>query len=396
MAPWKIPGYTELRRLGGSSLGEVILARHDATRIPVAIKYLRAELAADAGFAVLFRAEAAALAEVNDAHVVRLYEYIESGQGAAIVSELVEGVGLREILARRGCVAPEAALVVLRDSLLGLAAAHRRGLLHRDLKPENVLITGDGGIKVTDFGVAPRGAGAEGALVVPARTLRYAAPEWLDGLPEEPASDVYSATATFYECLTGGPAFGGATEELLSRHRHDAVPLELVPARLRPLVMAGMAKDPLDRAAEALTLVATLDLIVPGPYGRDWVSRGRSQLSEAALSLAALWPSGGPPAVRGLPPRREVSAWWSGSGGHRGRVRLSRRQAAATKAVAALAVAATVAAGGMALATTGTSSPGPSVTVIQTVSLGTSSLLAAAPSPPSPSPPSPSPSLASP
>jgi hypothetical protein len=95
-------------------------------------------LLADPGFAELFRAEARVLASLDDPNVVRLYEYAESpGGGAAIVMELVEGVCLREILARHGQTTPEAALVVLQGSLLGLAAAHRRGVVRCQLPGRN-------------------------------------------------------------------------------------------------------------------------------------------------------------------------------------------------------------------------------------------------------------------
>ena len=153
---WDVPGYTEVKTLGSGGFGDVVLARHDASGSQVAIKYLRRQLLADAGFAELFRAEAAVLASLDDPNVVRLYEYVESPAGAAIVMELVDGVSLRDILARQGKTTAEAALVVLQGSLLGLAAAHRRGVVHRDYKPENVLINGDGASKLTDFGIAAR------------------------------------------------------------------------------------------------------------------------------------------------------------------------------------------------------------------------------------------------
>jgi eukaryotic-like serine/threonine-protein kinase len=297
MAEWDVPGYTELKKLGAGGFGDVVLARHDVTGTRVAIKYLKAELLSDPEFAELFRAEAAVLGSLDDPNVVRLYEYIESPEGAAIVMELVDGVSLRQILGNQGKTTPEAALVVLQGSLLGLAAAHRRGVVHRDYKPENVLVDGAGASKLTDFGIAARA----GDRAIPAGTLVYAPPEQFAGAPASPATDVYAATATFYECLTGRPPFIANTAgKLMHLHQVQPVPLEPVPEPLRPLVEAGMAKEPQRRPTDGTTFVAALQAAAVGEYGPDWEERGRSHLGEAALLLAALWPSGEPPAVGGF------------------------------------------------------------------------------------------------
>src|SRR5579864_3617707 len=294
---WEVPGYTGLRALGSGGFGDVVLARHDASGTMVAIKYLHRELLADPGFAEMFRAEAAVLASLDDQNVVRLYEYLESPAGAAIVMELVDGVSVREILSRQGQTTAEAALVVLQGSLLGLAAAHARGVVHRDYKPENVLVNGDGASKLTDFGIAAR----TGDRPIPAGTLSYAAPEQMRGAPATPASDVYSATATFYECLTGRPPFSAdSAERLLYQHQFEPVPVGPLPWPLRPLVEAGMAKDPGYRPTDGAYLVAALRAAAADAYGPAWEERGRSHLGEAALLLAALWPLGAPPAVHGF------------------------------------------------------------------------------------------------
>src|SRR6202030_3025328 len=274
MADWDVPGYTELKTLGSGGFGEVVLARHDSSGSLVAIKYLRQNLLSDAEFTELFRAEAAVLATVDDSHVVRLYEYVEAPQGAAIVMELVDGVSLRDILVRQGATTAEAALVVLQGSLLGLAAAHQRGGVHRDYKPEKGLVNGDGNSKLTDFGIAARA----GDSAIPAGTLVYAPPEQFGGSPASPASDVYAATATFYECLAGRPPFtGDSGERLVYQHLAEPVPLDPVPEPLRPLVAAGMAKDPGDRPTDGSTFVAALEAIAAGAYGGDWPPPARSQ-----------------------------------------------------------------------------------------------------------------------
>ena len=176
-AGWSVPGYTGVKALGSDGFGDVVLARHDESGTEVAIKYLRRDLLADTRFGEMFRGEAAVLASMDDPHVVRLYEYVESPSGAAIVMELVDGVSLRQILARQGGTTPEAALVVLQGSLLGLAAAHARGVVHRDYKPDNVLVDADGASKLTDFGIAAR-AGDRSAR---GGTLAYAPPEQFAG-----------------------------------------------------------------------------------------------------------------------------------------------------------------------------------------------------------------------
>jgi eukaryotic-like serine/threonine-protein kinase len=343
---WSVPGYTEVKVLGSGGFGDVMLARHNASGTSVAIKYLRRELLADPEFAELFRAEAAVLASLDDPNVVRLYEYVESPAGAAIVMELVEGTSLREILDRQGRTTAEAALVVLQGSLLGLAAAHRRGVVHRDYKPENVLVDGAGASKLTDFGIAARA----GQVPIPAGTLAYAPPEQFAGSPASPATDVYAATATFYECLTGRPPFTGTTTEALMRqHQTEPVPLEPVPEPLRRLVAAGLAKDPGQRPADGTALVAELRAAAGEAYGPGWEDRGRSALAAAALLLAVLWPSGGLAATQGSPVQGNAGQGNATQGSTVHRVRLRRRlphgKVSAGKAAITVGVIAVVAVG---------------------------------------------------
>ena len=111
MPDWKVPGYTELKELGSGGFGEVVLARHDSSGTLVAIKYLRRNLLADQEFVEMFRGEATVLASLDDPNVVRLYEYVESPSGAAIVMDLIGGVPLREILAFHGKTTAEASLL---------------------------------------------------------------------------------------------------------------------------------------------------------------------------------------------------------------------------------------------------------------------------------------------
>ncbi|MFD0470885.1 serine/threonine-protein kinase [Nonomuraea thailandensis] len=174
---WSAPGYTEINQLGAGASGRVVLAVHDETGVKVAIKYLSQELLRDPSALARFQSEARLLTTLRDPNIATMWEYIQDDGGAAIVMELVNGVSLRALLRESGTTEPEAALVVLKGSLLGLARAHAMGLVHRDYKPENVLVRDDGASKLVDFGIAVR----QGTAVHPEGTPPYMAPELWEG-----------------------------------------------------------------------------------------------------------------------------------------------------------------------------------------------------------------------
>ncbi|HUN30564.1 MAG TPA: protein kinase [Trebonia sp.] len=283
--PWVVPGYTEEKQLGRGASGRVVAAVHQASGQRVAIKYLAPKLFRDPDFLTGFRAEAELLRSLDVPYVVRLFDYIEEpGQGAAIVMELVDGVSLHEMISRRGATTPESALVVLKGSLLGLAAAHALGIVHRDYKPENVLVDREGTSKLSDFGVAVK----EGRQVPSAGTPLYMAPEQWDGMPSSPATDIYAASAVFFECLTGKTPFSGRLGQLHAQHAAAAVPIELVDEPLRGLIERGMAKSPAARPANAMSFVTELESTAAAAYGPDWEERGRRHLAERAAALLLL------------------------------------------------------------------------------------------------------------
>ncbi|MEH0934140.1 serine/threonine-protein kinase [Micromonospora psammae] len=286
---WQLSGYTPVRQLGAGASGRVLLATHDATGTPVAIKYLTRAIGDDPAFREAFRAEARLLVEVDDPHVSRLYEYAESPDGAAIVMELVNGVSLRQMLRAHGPTEPEAALCVLKGSLAGLAAAHARGVVHRDYKPENVLVGVDGRSKLADFGIAvPVGEDSGGSV---SGTPRYMAPEQWTGAPAGPACDIYAATATFYECLTGRPPYDGRDLiTLRDQHKRAPIPTDPAPPPVHDLLRQGMAKQPADRPQPADVFLARLEQAAGDAYGEDWEERGLRELARRAALLAALFP----------------------------------------------------------------------------------------------------------
>ncbi|MFE6856447.1 serine/threonine-protein kinase, partial [Streptomyces sp. NPDC057674] len=290
MGAWVVPGYTEARELGAGASGRVVLATHEETGLPVAVKYLSERFRSDESFVRGFRSEARLLGALDSPHVVGLYEYVEAPRGAAIVMELVDGVALRALIAREGSTGPEAALVVLKGSLLGLAAAHRAGVVHRDYKPENVLVAADGSSKLVDFGIAAGRGATPGVAGTPA----YMAPEQWNGAPASPAADVYAATATFFECLTGRKPFTGDNFAELALHHIDSpVPDGQAPEPLRPLIRRGMAKSPHERPENAAAFVTELEAVAAAAYGPDWEERGRGRLAALAALLPLLLPSSG-------------------------------------------------------------------------------------------------------
>ncbi|GAA1199485.1 hypothetical protein GCM10009664_74330 [Kitasatospora gansuensis] len=287
---WELPDYEHDRELGAGAAGRVVLARHRATGTPVAVKYLSGPAADHEGF----RAEAELLAALHSPYIARLYEYVESPYGAAIVMELVDGISLRDLLKAEGATGPEAALTVLKGSLLGLVAAHRAGVVHRDYKPGNVLVAADGSSKLVDFGIAVRVGDTGGIAGTPA----YMAPEQWAGRPAAPSTDVYAATATFFECLTGAKPYSGTTLiELAVQHTEAEIPAEQAPEALRPLILAGLAKTPEQRPDGAALLIEQLEAVAGAAYGPDWEARGRHRLAALVALLPGLLPYGGAPSV---------------------------------------------------------------------------------------------------
>ncbi|MFI6290659.1 protein kinase [Nonomuraea sp. NPDC050790] len=283
----QVPGYTEIRELGHGGTGQVMLAVRTSDGLPVAIKHLSPRLREDKELVARFRDEARVIAELDSPHTVRLHEYVEGEDDAAIVMELVDGITLRRLLTHEGATGAEAALAVLKGALTGLAAAHGRGVVHRDFKPENVIVTADGGSKLVDFGLAAR-FGEAGTYV---GTPSYMAPEQWEDAPAGPATDVYAASVVFFECLTGHRPFPGEDPAVLAyQHQNVPPPLANVDERVRELVEFGMAKDPAERPPSAAAFLRELERVAGRAYGSGWERRGRAGLGLLTIPHIALLP----------------------------------------------------------------------------------------------------------
>ncbi len=287
MSGWQLDGFEELGELGVGGGGRVVLARHESTGRDVAVKYLAAWLVDSPERLADFRTEAELMAGLVDDNLVTLYEYVETDAGAAIAMELVEGVALRAILDDGGPLTPEAALTLMKGSLRGLGALHRQGVVHRDYKPENVMVDATGATKLVDYGIAA----PVGELAGIAGTPLYMAPEQWAGEPSTAASDVYAASATFVESLTGHTVFPATTVDALRAQHLSVDPsLDDVPPQVRGIAEAGLAKDPAARITDAEALVQQLERVAGDAYGPDWEEHGRRQLAARAALLALLFP----------------------------------------------------------------------------------------------------------
>jgi eukaryotic-like serine/threonine-protein kinase len=284
-AEWAVPGYTEERLLGHGVSGRVVAAVHDATGRRVAIKYLDANLVRDTEFLGHYRSVAERLISLDAPHLVRLFDFAEQpGEGAAVVMELIDGVSLREMMVRRGPLGAAAALVVLKDSLLGLAAAHSRRVAHCDVKPDNVLIDAGGWCKLTDCGLAVKADKQQPVAGTPA----YLAPELWHGAPNVPATDIYAAAAVLCESVTGRPPFSGRLAQLRHQHESAPLPLDQLSQPLQDLIAWGMAKNPADRPPSARAYVRELGARAAAAYGPDWEDQGRRELAGRATELLPL------------------------------------------------------------------------------------------------------------
>ncbi len=218
--------YHIVERIAAGGMGEVFLAQDAVLAREVAIKVLHRSLAGDQAFVDRFRREARAAAGVSHPNIVAVYDWGAVDGIYYMVMEYVRGRASRDLLNQYGTLEPAQAAEMIRQTLLALGHAHRQGLVHRDIKPENILITTEGVVKVTDFGLARAYAdGRQTQAGTVTGTVQYLAPEQIRGEPADPRSDLYSLGVVSYELLTGKLPFTGETAMSIAyKHLSDRVP----------------------------------------------------------------------------------------------------------------------------------------------------------------------------
>jgi serine/threonine-protein kinase len=255
-------------RIAIGGMGEVWKAKDQILGRIVAIKVLKEEYTGDPGFLQRFRAEARHTALLNHVGIANVFDYGEEEGSAYLVMELVPGQPLSSIIEHEQVLSPDRTLSIMAQTARALSVAHAQGLVHRDVKPGNLLITPDGRVKVTDFGIARL------ADQVPLTqtgqvmgTAQYLAPEQATGQTATGASDIYSLGVIGYECLTGHRPFSGESQIAIALAQvNDAPPPlpESLPKPVRALLMSMLAKDPKNRPANAIKLAAAAEAIRNG------------------------------------------------------------------------------------------------------------------------------------
>jgi serine/threonine-protein kinase len=269
--------YEILEKVGTGGMADVYKSKDHTLNRFVAVKVLKQEFSENANFVSKFRVEAQAAAGLMHPNIVNVYDVGEEKGIYYIVMELVDGITLKNYIGKKGKLGYKEAVTIALQVSMGLEAAHRNHIIHRDIKPQNIIISREGKVKVTDFGIA-KAATSDTITSNVMGSVHYTSPEQARGGFSDEKSDVYSLGVTLYEMLTGEVPFDGeSTVAIAIRHIQEPMPS---PRKLNPdipysvdqIVLKCCEKSPDRRYQNMHELATDLKKAISDPDG-DFVKR---------------------------------------------------------------------------------------------------------------------------
>ncbi len=245
--------YKVIKKIASGGMADVFLGDDLKLGRKVAIKVLASNYASDKNFVTRFKSEAQILARLNHPNIVQVYDWGEFNGSYFICIEYIEGESLKEIIEKKGPLPSQTAVDYALQISSALLMAHKNNLIHRDIKPQNILITPEGKVKVTDFGIAKSLITDVTKTLNIMGTAHYISPEQARGEVLDHRTDIYSLGVVMYEMLTADVPFrGGSSIDISLKHINEKPlkPSELIeniPDKLERIVMHCLEKDPQDR-----------------------------------------------------------------------------------------------------------------------------------------------------
>lgn len=262
--------YEVLEKIGTGGMSDVYKAKDHKLNRAVAIKILKQEFSENENFVSKFRVEAQAAAGLMHANIVNVYDVGEEHDIYYIVMELVEGITLKKYIEKKARLSVKEAISIAIQVSLGIEAAHNNHIIHRDIKPQNIMISKEGRVKVTDFGIA-KAATSNTITSNVMGSVHYTSPEQARGGYSDAKSDIYSLGITLFEMLTGRVPFNGDTTVAIAiKHIQEPMPsprdfVPEIPISVEQIVLKCTQKSPDARYQSVAELIEDLkrSLITP-------------------------------------------------------------------------------------------------------------------------------------
>lgn len=276
--------YEILEKVGTGGMADVYKAKDHTLNRFVAVKVLKQEFSENENFVAKFRVEAQAAAGLMHPNIVNVYDVGEEKGIYYIVMELVDGITLKVYIQKKGHLSVRETLTVAIQVSMGLEAAHHNHIIHRDIKPQNIIISREGKVKVTDFGIA-KAATSDTITSNVMGSVHYTSPEQARGGYSDERSDIYSLGITMFEMLTGElPFTGDTTVAIAIKQIQDPMPsprkyIPDIPFAVEQIVMKCCEKNPDRRYQNMGELLTDLRRAMRDPDG-DFVSRYDDDLSK--------------------------------------------------------------------------------------------------------------------